>query len=71
MIGYVGWAIVIGLVLAWQGIGLIKLGDDFPSFTDILRTVTQSFVGRWLLFGLWLWMGWHWFAREWERFIRP
>jgi hypothetical protein len=71
MIGLVGWAVIVALALAWQGIGLIRVGDDFPSLSGILRVVTDNLVGRWLLFGFWLWIGWHLFVRQWQEFFRP
>lgn len=70
MIGLVGWAVLFAAVLAWEGIGLVKQGDAWPTFSDMLRKVTHPVAGRWVLFGLWLWLGWHLFVRGWRFFLR-
>ena len=36
----------------------------------MLRTVTRPLPGRLVLFGLWLWVGWHLFIRGWNFFLR-
>ena len=71
VIGLVGWGVIVAIALAWQGVGLVRAGDDFPSLSHILRVATGNLAGRWLLFGFWLWIGWHLFAREWQGFFRP
>lgn len=63
MIGLVVWAALLGAVLAYQGFCLLSTGDRWPAITDILRTAVGHPTGRWLLFGLWLWLGWHMFVR--------
>ena len=68
--GLVGWAIVLGILLAYQGLCLVRPGDQWPAFSDLLRVVMRYPVGRWALFGLWLWTGWHFFVRGWHFFLR-
>lgn len=35
----------------------------------MLRAISRSVVGRWLLFAAWLWLGWHLFMRGWSFFL--
>jgi len=70
MIGLVGWGIVVGGVLGYQGFCLLDNGDRWPALSDILRDVMRYPAGRWVLFGLWLWFGWHLFVRGWKFFLR-
>lgn len=70
MIGLAIWAVLIGAVLAYQGLGLVRNDDAWPAFSDVLRVVMRHSVGRWVLFGLWLWFGWHLFVRGWRFFLR-
>lgn len=70
MIGAVGWAVIIALVLVWEGIGL-RLGHDrWPTLSNMLHSITRSPAGRLILFSLWLWLGWHLFVRGWRFFLR-
>lgn len=70
VIGVVGWVVIMGALLAWEGLGLARVGDGWPTISDMLRTVNRSTAGRWLLFALWLWLGWHLFVRGWQFFLR-
>lgn len=66
MIAVVGWAVIVGALLAWQGLGLVREG--WPTLSDLLRPAVRPAAGRAVLFGLWLWLGWHLFVRGW-RFV--
>ncbi|HEY1332566.1 MAG TPA: DUF6186 family protein [Actinomycetota bacterium] len=70
MTGQIGWAVLIAAVLVWEGLGLLVPGDRWPTISDMLRTVTRPVAGRWILFSLWLWLGWHLFVRGWRFFLR-
>lgn len=70
MIGVVGWIVLFAALLAWEGLGLVRVHDQWPTLSDMLRMVARSTVGRWALFAFWLWMGWHLFIRGWEFFLR-
>jgi hypothetical protein len=70
MIGLVGWAAVMGVLLAYQGLTLVRHDDAWPTFSDLVRVVMRYPPGRWVLFGLWLWFGWHLFVRGWRFFLR-
>jgi hypothetical protein len=70
MTGLIGWAILVGVVLAYQGWSLVRDDDRWPALSDIIRVVMRYPVGRWVLFGLWLWFGWHLFVRGWRFFLR-
>jgi hypothetical protein len=70
MIALVGYAVIVGVLLAWQAVGLVRPGDDWPSLSELLRKVTRTAPGRWLLFATWLWVGWHLFVRGWRFLLR-
>ena len=66
MVGIVGWAVIVGLLLLWEGIGLLDPEDEWPTFSEMLRGATRTLPGRSIAFALWLWWGWHTFARGWR-----
>jgi hypothetical protein len=68
LVAVVGWVLIFGALSVWQGIGMAK-GPEWPSMSDMLRALMRPLAGRWLLFGLWLWLGWHLFIRGWEFFM--
>jgi hypothetical protein len=68
--GLVAWAVVIGAFLAVEGVALVRPHDQWPAFSDVMRIVTASTFGRWALFAVWLWLGWHLFVRGWQFFLR-
>ena len=68
MIGAVGWVVVLGLMLGWEGLALLTKG--WPALSDMLRAVTRPPAGRFVLFAVWLWVGWHLFVRGWGFFLR-
>ncbi len=65
-LGLVGWAVVLGLGLAWEGLGLVFGREHWPSMSDLLRGLSRPVAGRWLLLALWIWLGWHLFVRGWR-----
>jgi small-conductance mechanosensitive channel len=70
VIGLTGWAVLLGLCLAWEGVGLVFGHEHWPSMSDLLRTVSRPVVGRWILLALWIWLGWHLFVRGWQPLLR-
>ncbi len=70
MIGLVVWGVLFGLLFAYQGLALVSTNDRWPSFSHVLRVVMRNPAGRWTLFGLWLWLGWHLFARSLRLFVK-
>lgn len=68
--GHLAWGAIVGGVLAFQGFTLVRNDDRWPAFSDILRTVLRNPLGRWVLFAIWLWLGWHLFMRGWKFFLR-
>lgn len=70
VIGLTGWAVLLGLCLAWEGLGLVYGHEHWPSMSDLLRTVSRPVVGRWILLALWIWLGWHLFVRGWQPLLR-
>jgi hypothetical protein len=70
MIGVVGWGVIFAVILLWEGAALVTSIDNWPSLSDILRIATRPVLGRWALFALWLWVGWHLFVRGWRPFLR-
>jgi len=69
-VGVIGWAVIIGAFVAWEGLGVVNDHDRWPTISDMLRAVTRPVAGRWILFSLWLWLGWHLFVRGWQFFLR-
>jgi hypothetical protein len=68
--GVAVWAALFALLLGYQGFALVRDDDRWPAFSDVMRTVMRYPVGRWILFALWLWFGWHLFVRGWRFFLR-
>jgi hypothetical protein len=68
--GIAVWAALFGLLLGYQGFALVRDDDRWPAFSDLMRTIMRYPVGRWLLFAVWLWFGWHLFVRGWRFFLR-
>jgi hypothetical protein len=68
--GVAVWALLVAALLAYQGFTLVRNDDRWPAISDIIRVVMGSAAGRWILFGLWLWFGWHLFVRGWRFFLR-
>ncbi len=69
MIGSIGWIVILTSFVAWEALGLF-VGHGWPTLSRVTRDVTRSPVGRWVLFGAWLWLGWHLFIRGWQFFLR-
>jgi hypothetical protein len=69
MIGGIGWTVILTALVAWEAVGLM-VGRGWPTLSHITREATRSPVGRWVLFGAWLWLGWHLFIRGWRFFLR-
>lgn len=65
VIAIAGYAVTWGVLMAWQAVGLVSSRDEWPTLSDLVRAAMQPLVGRWMLFGVWLWVGWHLFARGW------
>ena len=70
VIAVAGYAVIVGALLAWQAVGLLHPADDWPTLSEMLRKVTRTIPGRWMLFSVWLWLGWHLFVRGWRFFLR-
>jgi hypothetical protein len=51
-LGLAGWAVVLGLGLAWEGLGLVFARQHWPSMSDLLRGLSRPVAGRWLLLGV-------------------
>jgi hypothetical protein len=68
-IALLGWLGIVGALLVWQGIGLLR-GPEWPTLSDLFRSFMTVSAGRFVLFGLWLWLGWHLFIRGWSFFLR-
>lgn len=68
-IAIAGWLGIVGALLTWQGIGVVR-GPEWPTMSDFFRSFMTLPFGRVLLFGLWLWLGWHLFLWRWDFFLR-
>ena len=69
VIGYLIWAALFGALFAWEGLGLAGVGGC-PTLSDVFWLIMRYPVGRWALFALWLWVGWHTFVRGWHFLLR-
>ncbi len=70
MVAAVGWAVLLGALLLWEGLGLLRGDDAWPTLSDLFRATLRPRVGRALAFAVWLWVGWHLFVRGWRFFLR-
>jgi hypothetical protein len=68
-LGSIGWIAILTAFVAWEALGLF-VGHGWPTLSRVTRDVTRTPVGRWVLFGAWLWLGWHLFIRGWQFFLR-
>jgi hypothetical protein len=67
--GYLAWVVLLGVAFAWEG--LARAGKTgVPALSDVFRVIMRNRVGRWAVFALWLWAGWHFFIRGWHFFLR-
>jgi hypothetical protein len=69
VIGYLVWAAFFGALFAWEGLGLAR-ASGVPTLSDVFRLIMRYPPGRWALFALWLWVGWHFFVRGWHFLLR-
>ena len=69
LIGYLAWAVLFGALFVWEGLALARV-TGVPSLGSVFRVITRYPVGRWALFALWLWTGWHFFIRGWHFLLR-
>jgi hypothetical protein len=70
VIGYLVWAVLFGALFAWEGLALSHISSGIPTLSDAFRAIMRYPVGRWALFALWLWFGWHIFVRGWHFLLR-
>jgi hypothetical protein len=63
VMGVAIWALVFAVFLGYQGFCLLSDDDRWPPITEIIRDVVRYPAGRWVMAGLWLWLGWHLFVR--------
>ena len=68
-IALAGWLVIVGLLLIWQGLALVY-APAWPTLSQLFRDFMRPLPGRVLLFGIWLWLGWHLFVRGWNFFLR-
>jgi hypothetical protein len=69
-VGYVLWALLLGAMLVLEGLGLTLKGNQWPTVSDLFRSMTRPVFGRWIFFAAWLWAGWHFFIRGWQFFLQ-
>ena len=66
VLGYLVWAVLIGAVFAGEGLALSHISGSVPTLSATFRAIMRYPPGRWALFALWLWLGWHLFVRGWH-----
>jgi hypothetical protein len=69
VIGYLIWALLFGALFAWEGLALSHI-SGVPTLSATFRAIMRYPFGRWALFALWLWFGWHIFVRGWHFLLR-
>jgi Family of unknown function (DUF6186) len=69
LIGYLAWVVLFGAVFAWEGLALARV-IGVPALGGVFRVIMRYPLGRWALFALWLWAGWHFFIRGWHFLLR-
>jgi hypothetical protein len=57
-----GYACLGVAAVAYQLAGTVRRRT--PTLGDALRLLTRSLLGRLLLLGGWMWLGWHLFVRS-------
>jgi Family of unknown function (DUF6186) len=67
--GYLVWAVLFGALFVWEGLALARV-TGVPSLSGAFRVIMRYPPGRWALFALWLWAGWHFFVRGWHFLLR-
>lgn len=70
LIGYLVWAVLFGALFAWEGLALSHISGTVPTLSATFRAIMRYPFGRWALFALWLWFGWHIFIRGWHFLLR-
>ncbi|HUA43023.1 MAG TPA: DUF6186 family protein [Streptosporangiaceae bacterium] len=70
VLGYFVWLLLIGAVFAWEGLALSGISGSVPTLSATFRAIMRYPPGRWALFALWLWLGWHLFVRGWHFLLR-
>jgi hypothetical protein len=70
VLGYLIWAVLFGAVFAWEGLALSHISGSVPTLSATFRAIMKYPPGRWALFALWLWLGWHLFIRGWHFLLR-
>ncbi len=68
--GFVAWAVLFAAIMVVEALGLVLRGHEWPTLSDIFRVAMRPEWSRWLMFALWLWVGWHFFIRGWTFFLR-
>jgi Family of unknown function (DUF6186) len=68
-IALVGWLVIVAALLLWQAFGLV-FAPEWPTLSQLFRDFMQPVAGRVVLFGIWLWLGWHLFVRGWHLLLR-
>jgi hypothetical protein len=70
MVGVLGWSVILAAGVVWEALALAGRRDAWPSLSDLAGALTRTVAGRWVLFAMWLWVGWHLFMRGWRFFLR-
>jgi Family of unknown function (DUF6186) len=70
VIGYIVWAVLFGALFAWEALALSGISGTVPTLSATFRVIMRYPFGRWALFALWLWFGWHIFIRGWHFLLR-
>jgi Family of unknown function (DUF6186) len=62
-----GWSAVVVVLALWEVAGA-RFG--YPRLADASAALARHRAVRIVLFGFWLWLGWHFFIRGWRFFLQ-
>jgi hypothetical protein len=61
-LGYAVYALIAALAIAWGAFTYVRQ-PRFATLDNILARVMRHRVGRWIMWALWAFVGWHLFVR--------
>jgi hypothetical protein len=62
-VGTIAWASTVSLLLAWEAFSHVARKPGYPTFARVARAFLGTTAGRVAMFGLWVWIGFHFFVK--------
>jgi hypothetical protein len=63
-VGTIGWLIIVAAIGAWELFAHLARNPRYPNFGRILRPFLETQLGRVAMYGLWVFIGVHFFVRH-------